>query len=70
MYACTYLLHLQIDIGTVPIPKTSQPNRLLENFDIFNFQLSPEEIVVIEGLNTDTRLWRFEDMKYHQYYPF
>jgi diketogulonate reductase-like aldo/keto reductase len=33
------------------IPKTNNPNRARENADIFDFELSNEEMSAIDGLN-------------------
>lgn len=43
--------------GTVPVFKSTKPKRLEENFDIWNFELTPEEIKSINTLD--------EDYKYH-----
>ncbi|MGE3954517.1 MAG: aldo/keto reductase [Parachlamydiales bacterium] len=41
--------------GHIAIPKTSHRKRALENFSIFDFKLSGDEIKKIEGLNTGVR---------------
>jgi methylglyoxal/glyoxal reductase len=45
--------HLQNHI--IPIPKSVTPARLKENAELFDFELSPEEMKVIDGLNKDQR---------------
>ncbi|MGT2596841.1 hypothetical protein ACVQ90_09410 [Staphylococcus aureus] len=35
----------------VTIPKSVTPNRISENFQIFDFELSDEQITRIDGLN-------------------
>lgn len=45
------VLRWQIERGVVPIPKTSSPERLAENLDVFTFNLSPEEIKAIDALD-------------------
>lgn len=47
------ILRWNIDRGCVPLPKTHRIDRLKENFDIFNFTLTPEEIQTIALLNYD-----------------
>jgi 2,5-diketo-D-gluconate reductase A len=37
--------------GLVPIPKSSNPQRLAENLDVFSFELTPEEISAISALD-------------------
>jgi methylglyoxal/glyoxal reductase len=45
--------HLQNQI--IPIPKSVTPARLKENAELFDFELSQEEMKVIDGLNKDQR---------------
>lgn len=45
------MCNLQIDIGTVPIPKASQMEHLNENLDIFDFRLDPEELKQLSPFN-------------------
>lgn len=40
--------------GVVAIPKSVRPERIEENFDIFNFDLSPDDMAVIATLDTKT----------------
>jgi len=62
--------NLQIDIGTVPIPKAAQRAHLSENLDIFDFHLTPAELLQMKTFNTGRRIWKFEKAKNHQYYPY
>ncbi len=41
-------LRWAIDRGTVPIPKTITPERIKENFDVFDFKLTQEDIDAID----------------------
>lgn len=45
--------HLQNDI--IVIPKSVHENRIQQNFDVFDFELTEEEIQAINGLNKDER---------------
>lgn len=45
--------HLQNHI--IPIPKSVNPARLKENAELFDFELSQEEMKIIDGLNKDQR---------------
>ncbi|MCL2353081.1 MAG: aldo/keto reductase [Defluviitaleaceae bacterium] len=53
--AAQVVLRWHIDQGISLIPKSTKPERIKENFDIFDFKLSEEDMVAIDGLNTNTR---------------
>lgn len=46
--------HLQL--GTVVIPKSVTPSRIISNFDVFGFELSDEQVAAISGVDIGTRL--------------
>jgi len=53
--------------GVIAIPRTTREGRAAENFDIFDFELSPEEMTRIHGLAVpDGRLgdWLAEDFSW------
>jgi len=45
--------HLQRDIIT--IPKSSHPDRIRENYQVFDFELTPAQVAAISGLNRNLR---------------
>lgn len=45
--------HIQHDL--IVIPKSVTPERIKENIDIFDFELSDDEMGAIDGLNSDER---------------
>lgn len=49
-------LRWHIQKGIIPLPKTKNLDRLSENFDVFDFNLSDEEIVKINHLNKNERI--------------
>ena len=49
------VLRWHIDQGIRPLPKSVHKERMEENFDIFDFQLLPDEISEISKLNTHVR---------------
>lgn len=61
---------LQIEIGTVPIPKSVTASRIRENIDVFNFQLTSDEISIIDGFNKNERVIGYTESRGHKYYPF
>ncbi|KRK76498.1 aldo keto reductase [Levilactobacillus namurensis DSM 19117] len=50
------VLRWQIDTGFVIFPKSSKVARVQENFDIFDFELSADEIKTINALDQDKHL--------------
>ena len=49
------ILRWHIQLGNLVIPKTSNPDRLAENIDIFDFELDSEDMHAIAGLDTGVR---------------
>jgi 2,5-diketo-D-gluconate reductase A len=49
------VLRWHIQRGDIVFPKSVTPARIRENFEIFDFELSPEEMATIDGLNRDER---------------
>ena len=49
------MLHWGISKGHVVIPKATSLEHQVENFNIFDFQLTDEEIAGVDKLNTSTR---------------
>ncbi|MBE2318505.1 aldo/keto reductase [Solirubrobacter sp. CPCC 204708] len=49
------VLRWHVDIGNVVFPKSMTPSRIEENIDIFDFELSAEEVERIEGLDRGHR---------------
>ncbi|KAK4882821.1 hypothetical protein RN001_006140 [Aquatica leii] len=64
------ILRWQIQRDVVVIPKSINKNRIKENFTIFDFHLSTEDISIIDGLNTNSRFVLLDGAKTHQFYPF
>ncbi len=49
------VLRWHIEHGFCAIPKSVKPHRIAENFDVFNFTLTAEEIAAIDALDTGVR---------------
>lgn len=64
------VLRYLIDIGTIPIPKSSSKGRIKENINIFDFKLTAEEIASIDKLDCGLRVCPCEEFKGDKYYPF
>ncbi|MEH7373978.1 aldo/keto reductase [Neobacillus drentensis] len=49
------ILRWDLQHGVVTIPKSIKEHRIIENADIFDFELSTEDMDKIDGLNQDSR---------------
>lgn len=49
------MLRWHLQQGRSAIPKSVSPARIAENFDVFNFQLSADDVAVIDALDTGLR---------------
>jgi 2,5-diketo-D-gluconate reductase A len=50
------VLRWHIQIGNVAIPRSVTPSRIEENFQLFDFTLSDDEVRAIDALDTGTRI--------------
>ena len=52
------ILRWQVQLGSIPIPKSATPERQRQNLDVFGFELSDDEMAAITGLGRpDGRLF-------------
>jgi D-xylose reductase len=49
------VLRWGIQRGTAVVPKTTRPERLAENLAVFDFELTPDEMAAVGGLNRNRR---------------
>ncbi|MCV7338039.1 aldo/keto reductase [Mycobacterium senegalense] len=50
------LIRWHIHLGNIVIPKSVNPERIVSNFDVFDFDLDETDMAAIATLETDTRL--------------
>lgn len=53
---CQIVLRWHIQNGTIPIPYSFNPKHNQSNFEVFDFELTEEEMRVIDGFNYNCRL--------------
>ncbi|XP_004382453.1 aldo-keto reductase family 1 member D1 isoform X1 [Trichechus manatus latirostris] len=68
--AAQIALRFNIQRGVTVIPKSFNPERIKENFQIFDFSLTEEEMKNIEGLNRNVRFVDMLMWSDHPEYPF
>ncbi len=44
-----------MQLGNIVIPKSVTPSRIQENFDVFSFELTPDQMREITALDNGTR---------------
>jgi diketogulonate reductase-like aldo/keto reductase len=49
------MLRWHLKEGRSVIPKSAKPHRIAENFDVFGFELTADEVAAIDGLDTGKR---------------
>ncbi|GAB3837994.1 aldo/keto reductase [Dactylosporangium cerinum] len=49
------MLRWHLQQGRSVIPKSTKPARIAENLDVFDFDLTADQLAAIDGLDTDTR---------------
>ncbi|KAA3681293.1 aldehyde reductase [Paragonimus westermani] len=64
------LLRYCLQRGLIVIPKSSKPHRIKENIQVFDFELSEEEMDQLNTSGLNERQFRFEKLKHHPEYPF
>jgi diketogulonate reductase-like aldo/keto reductase len=55
------IIRWDIQTGVVTIPKSVKPHRIVENADVFDFELSQEDMEKINALNQDKRMFADPD---------
>jgi 2,5-diketo-D-gluconate reductase A len=53
--AAQVLIRWSIQLGNVVIPRSSSPERIVENVEVFDFELTDDEVATLSGLNDGTR---------------
>ena len=46
------ILRWDVELGIVPVPRSTNPARMAQNLDVFDFELTSDEIDAISALDT------------------
>ncbi|MGH3445187.1 MAG: aldo/keto reductase, partial [Nocardioidaceae bacterium] len=49
------VIRWHLELGNLVIPKSVTPSRIRDNFDVFDFELSEDDVTAIGELNRDER---------------
>jgi 2,5-diketo-D-gluconate reductase A len=49
-------LRWHLEVGNIVFPKSADPERMRENIDVFGFELDPDDVAVIESLDSGRRI--------------
>ncbi|KAM8804234.1 aldo-keto reductase family 1 member C15-like isoform 2-T2 [Rhynchonycteris naso] len=63
-------LRYQVQRGVVVLAKSFNEKRIKENFQVFDFELTTEDMKAIDGLNKNYRYFKLAFAADHPYYPF
>ncbi|XP_055970572.1 aldo-keto reductase family 1 member C15-like isoform X2 [Sorex fumeus] len=63
-------LRYQLQRGVAVLAKSFSEKRIRENFQVFDFQLSPEDMETLDGLNRGLRYFRNLEFVQHPNYPY
>uniref|UniRef100_A0A7E4UPU7 Aldo_ket_red domain-containing protein n=1 Tax=Panagrellus redivivus TaxID=6233 RepID=A0A7E4UPU7_PANRE len=64
------LIRQIVQRGISAIPKSTKAPRIVENFNVFDFELTPEEMGEFDALPEEKRLFVFAQVKNHPWHPF
>jgi diketogulonate reductase-like aldo/keto reductase len=64
------VLRWHLEHGISAIPKSVKPYRIAENFDVFDFALTPDEVAAIDALDTGARGGPDPELVNTELYPF
>jgi len=64
------LLRYQVQRGNITIPKSVTKSRIIENAQIFDFELSAEDVATIDSFDCDGRVCHLDWVQDHKDFPF
>jgi aldehyde reductase len=59
-----------VELGVIPIPKSITKNRIEQNINVFDFQLTQQEKDLLKGYDKHYRVIPVKHWTHSPYYPF
>jgi diketogulonate reductase-like aldo/keto reductase len=50
------MIRWSVEKGFIPLPRSSNENRIKENIDIYNFELTENDMLELDKLSDNTRV--------------
>lgn len=64
------VIRYNVQRGNITIPKSVTPARIAENFKVFDFELSSEDMATIDSFDCNGRICAMDRSTKHPHYPF
>ncbi|CAH1175845.1 unnamed protein product [Phaedon cochleariae] len=64
------ILRYLIQLGVVVIPKSVNRARIVQNINVFDFELSTEDVAIMDTFNCNGRVCQFVEASGHPHHPF
>ncbi|XP_076252981.1 aldo-keto reductase family 1 member B1-like isoform X2 [Rhynchophorus ferrugineus] len=64
------ILRYLIQLDVIPIPKSSNLDRIASNIQVFDFKLAPEDMKIMDSFNCNARAVHAEELLESNQYPF
>lgn len=69
--AAQIALRFSIQLGVIPIPKSATKHRIEENLNVFDFQLTDDEMNYLKTFHSDeNQICKFQFAECSEFYPF
>ncbi|XP_044252324.1 aldo-keto reductase family 1 member B1-like isoform X2 [Tribolium madens] len=68
--AAQIMIRYNVQLGNIVIPKSSNKNRISENINVFDFELSKQDMEYMNSFDCNGRICRYLECVEHPLYPF
>lgn len=64
------ILRYLVQRGVIVIPKSANQGRIKQNIEVFDFELTPEEVEIVESFDCNGRVVPADELRESPDYPF